>query len=115
MNSPEPDATVTAGDAFGDLVVVWIDGDAAYIESMHIPGVLFKAFEVSSGRRVGQMAEQRVFFELAANTAAMGELIPVFWEYLLYVPDLISGGPMSVLHEMVEDYLTDKVQERILE
>lgn len=107
-NLANPDATVTLGEGLGDLTVVWLEGARAYLQPRDMKGVLLIAVEAEYSHQLGQLSQDNRFYEtLYENTKALLVIIPAFWQFLSYIPDLVSGGLVGLAKSVIIDLAAD--------
>ncbi|HEV2772833.1 MAG TPA: hypothetical protein VGV57_08415 [Thermoleophilaceae bacterium] len=115
-------AKIATGNPIGgDCEVVWLDGSVAFIafEKFHaevpleaatralcppfarVPMLLFEA----SPARLRRWQADEVYVLVYEKTKHLETLIPAFWNALLYVPDLVSGGLVGLARSIVADEL----------
>lgn len=105
-------ATVSVGESYGDLTIVWFDdANKAYVESRRLEKVLFILYETDYVNQLGRLSQERFYDALWENTQHLLELIPVFFEILSYIPDLVSGGFTGLVKSIAEDWIIGKVFE----
>jgi hypothetical protein len=110
----DQNATVAVGDSYGDLTIVWLDGDdTAYLESRRLEGVLFIMYETEYSHQLGQLSQDKFYDVLWEQTQHLLVLIPAFFQVLMFLPDLVSGGLSGLARSVAQQYLIGEVTERV--
>lgn len=108
-------AMVSIGETYGDLAIVGFDGlDTAYLECRGIEKVLFVMQETVYAHQLGQLTQARFYDELWEGTQHLLTLIPIFFEVLSYIPDLVSGGLVGLAKSVALQYVIDKGTQAVL-
>ncbi len=107
------DARVRVGETLGNLFVVWYhrkDG-SVFLEMKDLERVLF---EVDNYHRLGRIRDDdKTYGQIYRNTAHLLVLIPVFFEIMMYLPDLVSGGFTGLVKSIVINYASEFVTEQV--
>src|SRR4029453_6717061 len=101
----DQNSTVPVCDSYGDLTIVWLDGDdTAYLESRRLEGVLFIMYETEYSHQHGQLSQDKFYDVLWEQTQHLLVLIPAFFQVLLFLPDLVSGGLSGIARSVAQQY-----------
>ena len=110
----DQNATVAVGESYGDLTIVWIDGDdTAYLECRRLEKVLFIMYETEYSHQLGRLSQDRFYDVLWEQTQHLLVLIPAFFQVLMFLPDLVSGGLSGLARSIAQQYLIGEVTERV--
>lgn len=100
-------AKVPLGQTFDDLFVIWWDPkrDRAYVRLKDTEKIVFqlKAYETLGSIRDGDA----VYGEVARNTQGTLIMIPILFEILGRIPDLVTGGVTGLVENIIFDRLID--------
>jgi len=109
----DSNARVRVGETLGNLFVVWWHQKEgrAFLEMKDLERVLF---EVDSFRRLGRIRDDdKTYGEIYRNTAHLLVAIPVFFEIMMYLPDLVSGGFTGLVKSVVINYAAEAITDKV--
>lgn len=103
VNSRFPKAHLQLGDTVGNLYLVWWDRriSRVYVEMQGCGRVLF---EVDSYLKLGRLKlDDDTYGEVWRRTRHLLDALPLFFQILGYLPDLVSGGFASLVTSVLTD------------
>lgn len=107
-------ASVSVGETFGDIAIVWFDGrDTAFVECKGLEKVLFVLHENDYTHQLGDLTNARFYDKLHEGTKGLLVLIPAFFEILSYLPDLVSGGLTGLAKSIALQYVINEGAEAV--
>jgi len=92
----------------GNVYVYWYDAahDTAYVQ---VNGYEKTLFSVRAYHRVGQMADDKYYHDVYQATAHLLVLIPLLFEVLGYIPDLVTGGVTGLIKSVAFDFAFERM------
>ncbi|TMK70219.1 MAG: hypothetical protein E6G50_09440 [Actinobacteria bacterium] len=109
------DATVSVGQTYGDLTIVWFRGmETAYVECRGLEKVLFVIYETDYAHQLGDLTTAHFYDAVYEGTEGLLVLIPAFFQILSYLPDLVSGGLSGLVKSIVVQYVINEGTEAVL-
>lgn len=108
-------AKLRIGQTVGNIFIVWWDSSSstAYIEINGLEKVLFS---VDSYFRLGQMYQDDMTYgEIWRGTQHLLKVIPVFFEIIGYLPDLLSGGFTGLVKAVIINYAAEGISNQVFD
>ena len=98
---------LTVGQTIGNFYILWWDApnSTAYVQ---MNGMDQTVFDVGPDRLAAIYDKDAVFGQIARDTAHLAVLIPLLFEVLSYLPDLVSGGMTGLIKSIAFDYVFDR-------
>ncbi len=104
------DKTVTINETVGKVFIVWSDRSRTYVEHEGFEGVLFLVDYNWLGRVFDSDA---VWGEIYRSTKYLLTAIPLLFEILGYLPDLVSGGVTGLAKSIFINIAIEKTSEAL--
>jgi hypothetical protein len=92
------------GQTIGDVFIVWWDSrrSEAYVEINGFDRVLFR---IDSYDKLGRIKENdAIYGEVWRSTKPLLSAMPVFWDVIGFLPDLVSGGFTGLVKSVIVNY-----------
>jgi hypothetical protein len=98
---------LTVAQTIGNFYILWWDANnsTAYVQ---MNGMDQTVFDIGPARLAAIYDNDATYGQIARDTAHLEVLIPLFFDILGYLPDLVSGGMAGLIENIVFNYLFDK-------
>jgi hypothetical protein len=87
----------------GNFFILWWDFRRGIVY-LHVKGFDKVVFETRQERLAEIYDDDAIYGAIFRNTQHILEFMPIFWQVIMYIPDLVSGGLMGLAKSIVFNY-----------